>query len=105
MTEAGYARLQTDDPEVHAGRAYASPNGARLEDISTQSWGSDLGLRFFTSHRPVLSLALCVFPHRTAIVESDPCRCDALSHRRMDRTTTARVDSLWTHAEVSHARL
>jgi putative transposase len=28
VTETGYSRLQTNDSEVHAGRAYASPNGA-----------------------------------------------------------------------------
>ena len=35
-----------DNPEVHAGRASASPNGAKLADVSAQSWGRDLGLRF-----------------------------------------------------------
>jgi hypothetical protein len=30
--------------EVHAERAYASPNGAKLEDVSAQSWGRYLGL-------------------------------------------------------------
>jgi hypothetical protein len=33
-----------DNPEVYAGRAYAWPKGAKLEDVSTQSWGRDLGL-------------------------------------------------------------
>jgi putative transposase len=35
-----------DNPEVHAGRASTSPDGAKLADVSAQSWGRDLDLRF-----------------------------------------------------------
>ena len=45
VTETRYPCLQTDNPEVHAGRVYASPNGAKLADVSSYSWGRDLGLR------------------------------------------------------------
>jgi len=38
------------------------------------------------------------------ISQSDPRRCDMVSYRRLDRTTIARGDSLWTHTEVSHSR-
>ncbi len=31
-------------------------------------------------------------------------RGDALSHRRLDRATTAGGHSVWTHAEVPHSR-
>jgi hypothetical protein len=45
VTETRYPCLQTDNPEVHAGRAYTLLNGAKLADVSAYSWGRDLGLR------------------------------------------------------------
>src|SRR5947209_245337 len=43
FTETGYSRLQTNDSEGHAGRAYASANGAKLAEVSAPSRGRDLG--------------------------------------------------------------
>src|SRR5207247_7313259 len=40
------------------------------------------------------------FDTLAAIAQSDPCRCDALSYRRVDRTTAAGGHSVWTHAEI-----
>ena len=46
VAQARYARVQTHDSELYEGRAYTSPNGAKLADVSTQAWGRDPGLRF-----------------------------------------------------------
>jgi hypothetical protein len=33
VAQAGYSRVQTNDPEVHASGAYASSKGAKLGDV------------------------------------------------------------------------
>ncbi len=50
ITETGYSRVQTHDPEIPAARAPASTKGTELEDLPAQSRCRDLGMRFFASH-------------------------------------------------------
>jgi putative transposase len=42
-------------------------NGAKLADVSAQSWRRDLGMRFLAGDQPVLWLTLCVLRHRITI--------------------------------------
>ena len=46
ITQAGYSRVQTHDPKVHATCAPASIMGTELENFSPQSCRRNLGLRF-----------------------------------------------------------
>jgi len=50
ITETGYSRVQTHDPEIPAARAPASTKGTELEDLPAQSLCRDLGMRFFAGH-------------------------------------------------------
>jgi len=44
IAQAGYARLQTNHPEVHAARAPTSIKGTELEDFPPQSYWRNVGL-------------------------------------------------------------
>jgi putative transposase len=44
IAQAGYSRLQTNHPEVHAAQAHSSIKGTELENLPTQSCGRHLGL-------------------------------------------------------------
>jgi hypothetical protein len=46
ITQAGYARVQTHNPKVHAVCAPASIKGTELENLSPQSYRRNVGLRF-----------------------------------------------------------
>ena len=46
ITQAGYSRVQTHNPKVHAVCAPASIKGTELENLSPQSYRRNVGLRF-----------------------------------------------------------
>ena len=69
-----------------------------LRTHAAQIWACDA----LSGHRSVLSTALHLFHHQIEVTESDPCRRDAVSHRRLGCTTTAGGDSLRSNSQVPH---
>src|SRR5437588_423069 len=68
-----------------------------LRNHASQIWSCDA----LSGHRSVLSTALCLLPHRTAITESDPCGRDTLTDRYLGGPTTARSHSVWACTKIS----
>jgi hypothetical protein len=84
ITQAGDTRLQADHSAVHESRAHHQAMWADLEDLPPHSCPAGLGLRLPPGHRSLLPLVVRLLHGRTALAPSDPCRRDAIAHRRLD---------------------
>ena len=93
ITQAGYSR-------VPAARSKSTCDVCARLNHAGEIWACD-----FLQVTDLLFRSLfAFFDTLAANAHSDPCRCDALSYRRMDRTPAAGGHSVWTHAEISHSR-
>ena len=89
--------IQKDMRNVRSHQPRGQKWSTFLRHHAAQIWACDA----LSGHRPLLSTALCVFPHRTAVTEGHTRRRDTISDRCLGGATTARSYSLWASTEIS----
>ncbi len=96
ITQAGHSRLQTHHSEVHGACSHTATRRSEPVHLLAPSCQRHLGLRLSSSHKALLPFADRLLHYRIAISQSDPCRRDTLSHRRLDRTAASGSHGVWT---------
>ncbi len=105
ITQAGYSRVPAARSKSTCDVCARLNHGDRTGELFSAIMQEKCGLAMRLQVTDLLFRSLfAFFDTLAAIAQSDPCRCDALSYRRVDRTTAAGGHSVWTHAEISHAR-
>ena len=92
VVEVEYPGGEADDPEVHAGGALETAEGAILVNVSKDPWERHLGLRFRARGDAVIQDAACLRDRAPCKPARGARRRDGPPDGRMDHTTGARRD-------------